>query len=138
MNSDCIGFWNKFETIKLPYVKISISLPCGKDMGKATDEVNLIKLVGEEGLEPSRPFGPQDFKSCASANSAIRPACKNKQVNIITWGEVVWMLPDDPCLFVIDKKDLLDMFLYISRNYSCFMGYYIHTFAYLCSKPGIV
>ena len=32
------------------------------------------KLVGEEGIEPSQFIQPKDFKSFASASSAIRPA----------------------------------------------------------------
>ena len=41
--------------------------------GANTEENNIV-LVGMVGIEPTRPFGPQDFKSCAYASFATSPS----------------------------------------------------------------
>jgi hypothetical protein len=41
----------------------------------------MLDLVPETGIEPVQSFGSQDFKSCASANSAT-PASLNNSLNL--------------------------------------------------------
>ena len=57
-----------------------------------TTQTLVISVVGKEGLEPSRPYGPTDFKSVASAGSATLPNGGGTQIRTGDKGFA------DPCL----------------------------------------